>query len=102
MSDDRGTWIRHSFQLALVTPGSHLLQFVASSAWWAVTGSAALAGFGLDAIVSSFASLVLATRIRKSFETLGDNWRSRPAAFGYLGGAVITLCLAVAQLWSRQ
>jgi divalent metal cation (Fe/Co/Zn/Cd) transporter len=102
MADDRATWIRHSWQLALVTAGFHLLQFVASGALWTITGSAALAAFGLDAVVSAYASLVLGTRIRKSFNTLGDNWRSRPAAFGYLAGAVIALCLAVAQLWARE
>ena len=102
MADDRATWIRHSWQLALVTAGFHLLQFLGASALWTVTGSAALAAFGLDAVVSAYASLVLATRIRKSFITLGDNWRSRPAAFGYLAGAAIALCLSGAQLWSRQ
>jgi len=102
MADDRATWIRHSWQLALVTTGFHLLQFLASGALWTTTGSAALAAFGLDAVVSAYASLVLATRIRKSFNTLGDNWRSRLAAIGYLAGAIIALCLSIAQLWSRQ
>src|SRR4029434_11087644 len=102
MPDDHATWIRHSWQLALVTAGFHLLQFLGSVALWTITGSAALAAFGLDAVVSAYASLVLATRIRGSFTTLGDNWRSRPAAFGYLTGAVIALCLAVAQIWLRQ
>jgi divalent metal cation (Fe/Co/Zn/Cd) transporter len=102
MADDRSTWIRHSWQLALVTAGFHILQFVASAALWTMTGSAALAAFGLDAVVSAYASVVLAIRIGKSFDNLGDNWRSRPAAFGYLAAAVIALCLAVAQLWSGQ
>jgi len=102
MPDDRATWIRHSWQLALVTAGFHVLQFVGSAALWTLTGSAALAAFGLDAVVSAYASLVLSTRIRKSFNTLGDNWRSRPAAFGYLAGALIALCLSVAQIWLRQ
>jgi hypothetical protein len=102
MADDRPTWIYQSFQLALVTAGFHVLQFLASAALWAITGSAALAAFGLDAAVSAFAALVLATRIRRSFETLGENWRSRMAAFGYLAAAAIALYLAVAQLWTRQ
>lgn len=102
MPDDRVTWIRQSFQLALVTAGFHLLQFLASLFLWMVTRSAALATFGLDAVVSAFAALVLATRIRRSFDTLGDNWRSRGAAIGYLVGAVIALYLAVSQLWSRH
>lgn len=102
MPEDRATWIRQSFQLALVTAGFHLLQFWGAAALWVITGSAALAAFGLDAIVSAAAALVLASRIRRSFETLGDNWRSRGVAFGYLGGAAIALCLSVAQLWSAR
>ena len=102
MSDDRSTWIRQSFQLALVTAGFHVLQFLASAILWMIAGSASLAAFGLDAIVSAFASFVLAARIHRSFETLGDNWRSRGAAIGYLAGAAIALYLAVAQLWWRH
>jgi len=102
MSDDRSTWIRQSCQLALVTAGFHVLQFLASAVLWMIAGSASLAAFGLDAIVSSFASFVLATRIHRSFETLGDNWRSRGAAIGYLAGAAIALYLAVSQLWWRH
>ena len=82
MPDDRSTWIRHYFQLALVMGGFHFLQFVASGTLWWITGSAALAAFGLDAVVSGVASFILANRIRGSFETLGDNWRSRPVAVG--------------------
>ena len=78
-SDDRGTWIRHSFQLALVTAGFHFLQFLAAGLLWTLTNSAALATFSLDAVVSAFAAMVLAMRIHRSFDTLGDNWRSRPA-----------------------
>ena len=102
MSDDRSTWIRQSCQLALVTAGFHVLQFLASAVLWMIAGSASLAAFGLDAIVSAFASFVLATRIHRSFETLGDNWRSRGAAIGYLAGAAIALYLAVSQLWWRH
>jgi divalent metal cation (Fe/Co/Zn/Cd) transporter len=102
MGEDRTTWIRHAYQLALVTAGFHALQFLASAVLWAITGSAALAAFGLDAIVSAFAALVLASRIHRSFETLGDNWRSRGVAYGYLAGAAIALALVVAQFWSGQ
>jgi len=102
MPDERATWIRQSFQLALVTGGFHLLQFLAAGALWTVTRSAALAAFGLDAVVSAYASLVLAARIHRSFETLGDNWRSRSAAFGYLAGAAIALFMSVAQFWSAR
>jgi len=102
MADDRTTWIRHSFQLALVTAAFHALQTLASAALWKVTGSAALGVFGLDAAVSAFAALVLAARIHRSFDTLGENWRSRTAAYGYLAGAALALVLAGSQLWSRQ
>jgi len=100
MPDERATWIQHSFQLALVTAGFHFIQFLASAILWTVNRSASLAAFGLDAIVSAFAALVLATRMRRSFETLGDNWRSRGAAVGYLAGAVIALILSVRQFWA--
>jgi divalent metal cation (Fe/Co/Zn/Cd) transporter len=40
--------------------------------------------------------------VHRSFETLGDNWRSRGTAIGYLGGAAIALGLAVTELWSRN
>jgi len=102
MADDRATWIRHSCQLALATAGFHVLQFVSAAALWSVTGSAALGSYALDAVVSAFAALVLAFRIRRSFETLGDNWRSRGAAYGYLAGAALSLYLAVSQIWLRK
>jgi hypothetical protein len=102
MADDRATWIRQSFQLALVTAAFHFLQFLAAATLWTVNGSAVLAAFGLDAVVSGFAALVLALRIRHSFETLADNWRSRPAAIGYLVGAVVSLILSVKQFWQPR
>jgi divalent metal cation (Fe/Co/Zn/Cd) transporter len=102
MSEDRATWIRHSFQLALATAAIHLLQFLAAGALWWLTGSSALAAFGLDAAVSSFAGLLLALRIHNSFETLGDNWRSRGVGYGYLGAAAIGLGVSAVQLWSRR
>ena len=102
MPDDRSTWIHHSFLLALAAAGFHGLQFLGAAALWSVNGSAALAAFGLDAIVSAFASLVLAIRVHRSFETLSENWRSRITAFGYLLGAVLTLAFSVFQLWSRK
>jgi divalent metal cation (Fe/Co/Zn/Cd) transporter len=101
MADERATWIQHSYQLALVTAGFHFIQFLAAAILWSVNRSASLAAFGLDAIVSAFAAIVLAFRIRRSFETLGDNWRSRAAAFGYLGAAAIALVLAVLQFWAQ-
>jgi divalent metal cation (Fe/Co/Zn/Cd) transporter len=102
MADDRTTWIRHSFQLALVTSGFHAAQTLASAALWRFTGSSAIAAFGLDAAVSAFAALVLAARIHRSFDTLGENWRSRAAAYGYLAASVVSLFLAGSQLWTRS
>ncbi len=102
MADDRATWIRQSFQFALVAAGFHFLQFAAAGLLWGLTGSAAIAAFGLDAVVSAFAALLLAGRIHRSFETLGDNWRSRGVAIGYLVAAVLALGLAVVQLWLKR
>jgi divalent metal cation (Fe/Co/Zn/Cd) transporter len=101
-NEERTTWIRHSFLFALVTAGFHVLQFMASGALWSITGSAALAVFGLDAIVSAFAATLLAIRIQRSFETLGDNWRSRGVAVGYLVAAALSLGVSVYQLWTRR
>jgi len=53
-AEDRATWIRHSFQLALVTAGFHILQFLASAVLWSVNGSASLAVFGMDPQGASF------------------------------------------------
>src|SRR5688500_9529356 len=83
MPDDRTLWIRQSFQLALATAAIHFLQCVSGIALWMRTDSVALAAFAVDALVSAFAALVLALRIHRSFGTLGENWRSRPAAYGY-------------------
>src|SRR5262245_48935022 len=43
--DERKTWIRHSYYLALLTAGFHFLQFTASAALWSTTNSAAVASF---------------------------------------------------------
>jgi len=102
MADDRATWIRHSYQLALVTAAFHFLQFLASAGLWRLNGSAALAAFGLDALVSGYAAVVLSRRIDRSFDTLGDNWRSRTAAYGYLIAAGIALIISVLQFWAPR
>jgi hypothetical protein len=102
MPDDRATWIRHSFLFALIAAAFHFLQFAGAGLLWGLTGSAALAAFGLDAVVSGFAALLLAGRIHRSFDTLGDNWRSRGVAFGYLAASALALIVAVAQIWSRR
>jgi hypothetical protein len=97
--EDRHTWIRQSFSLALLTAIFHFLQFIASIALWTTTNSAALAAFGLDAIVSGAAALVLASRIHKSFDTLSDNWRSRGIGYAYLAAAAAILLIGGRQLW---
>jgi divalent metal cation (Fe/Co/Zn/Cd) transporter len=102
MSDDRALWIRQSFQLALATAAIHFLQFVSGLTLWVRTGSVALFAFGLDAVVSAFAALLLAFRIRRSFATLGENWRSRTAAYGYLLASFVVAVLAAQQLWRQN
>src|SRR6184192_3891731 len=63
LTEDREIWIRHFFYLAIFAGTFHSLQFLASVLLWAATNSAALIAYGLDAIVSAAAALVLATRI---------------------------------------
>ena len=101
-SNERSTWIRQSFQLAILVAGFHLMQFMAGISLWVNTGSPAIAAFALDALVSSFAALVLAVRVRRSFDTLGENWRSRAAGAGYLAASLAALVLAGTQLWSAR
>src|SRR5438876_2963362 len=98
MSGDRAAWIRHSYNLALLTAGFHLLQFAAGISLWTTTHSAALASFGLDAIVSAVAAFLLAMRIHSSFETL-ESWRSRSVAYGYIAASAAVLWLGARQLW---
>jgi divalent metal cation (Fe/Co/Zn/Cd) transporter len=95
MSDDRQTWIRHSFYLALFTAFFHALQFAASLALWLRTNSPALLSFGLDAVVSSAASLVLAARIRRE-------WRNRYVAYGYIGASLAAFYLGASTLWNGR
>jgi divalent metal cation (Fe/Co/Zn/Cd) transporter len=102
MPDDRTLWIHQSFQLALATSTIHLLQFVSGMALWIRTDSVALFAFGLDALVSAFAALLLALRIHRSFATLGDYWRSRTAAYGYLSASAIVAVMAARQLWTQD
>lgn len=92
MSDDRRTWVRHSFYLAIFTAVFHGLQFVASLALWNRTDSPALMSFGLDAFVSAVAALVLASRIQRE-------WRNRFVAYGYLAASVVAFLLGGSMLW---
>jgi divalent metal cation (Fe/Co/Zn/Cd) transporter len=97
--EEQQTWIRQSFSLALLTAAFHFLQFVSSIALWTMSNSPALAAFGLDAIVSGAAALVLASRIHKSFDTLGDHWRSRAVGYAYLAAAAAVLYIVGHHLW---
>src|SRR5262249_20868504 len=96
---DAKTWVRHFYSLALVTAVFHLFQFTASLALWFGTNSPALVSFGLDAIVSSIAALVLAIRIHRSFDTISENWRSRGVAYGYIAASGVVVWLGARQLW---
>jgi len=100
--EDRETWIRQSFSLAMLTAGFHFLQFVCSIALWTESNSVALAAFGLDAIVSGAAALILASRIHKSFDTLSNNWRSRGIGYAYLAAAAAVLYIGGRQLWLSE
>src|SRR4029078_11914449 len=93
--DDRAQWIRQIATLALLIAGFHLLQFVASTALWIRAGSPVIAAFGLDAIVSAVAALLLSVRIRRSYDKLATEWKSRVVAYGYIVGAVLSLLLGV-------
>ena len=95
MPDDRAQWIRQIATLALLTAGFHLLQFVASTALWLRAGSPVIAAFGLDAIVSAVAALLLSIRIRHSYDRLATEWKSRVVAYGYIIGAVLSLLLGI-------
>ena len=95
MADDRETWIRHSYQLALFTAAFHSLQFGGSLLLWTATESPALMAFGLDAFVSAAASFVLAARIQRE-------WRHRFVAYGYMAASAGAAYLGASTLWSRE
>lgn len=92
MTSDRETWIRHFFYLALFAAAFHGLQFLASFLLWLTTRSAALMSYGLDAIVSAFAALVLSRRLRRE-------WRNKFVAYGYMAAAAGSLYLGASMLW---
>src|SRR5262245_28322640 len=92
MTNERETWIRHFFYLALFAAAFHALQFLASFLLWLNTRSAALMAYGLDAIVSAFAALVLAGRLRRE-------WRNKFVAYGYMAAAAGSLYLGASTLW---
>src|SRR6478752_5488581 len=94
-ADEREQWIRQIATLALLTSAFHFLQFAASTALWIRAGSPVIAAFGLDAIVSSVASLRLSIQIRTSYDKLAAQWKSRVVGYGYIIGAVLSVILGI-------
>ncbi len=92
MTSERETWIRHFFCLALFAAGFHSLQFLASVALWTRTNSPVLMSFGLDAVVSAVAALVLAGHIERE-------WRNKFVACGYIVASAGAFYLGASMLW---
>jgi len=95
MADERATWIRHFFYLALFAAAFHSLQFVSSLALWLQTGSAALMAFGLDALVSALAALFLAARLERE-------WRNRFVGYAYMLAAAVSFYFGASMLWTGR
>jgi divalent metal cation (Fe/Co/Zn/Cd) transporter len=95
MTDDRGTWIRHFFYLALFAAAFHSLQFLASLSLWRGTGSAVLMAYGLDALVGAVAALVLSARLQRE-------WRNKFVAYGYMAASAAGCYLGGSMLWSGR
>ena len=95
MTDERETWVRHFFYLALFAAAFHSLQFLASLALWMSASSAALMAYGLDAAVSAVAALVLAARIQRE-------WRNKFVAYGYMAAAAGAFYVGASMLWKGQ
>jgi divalent metal cation (Fe/Co/Zn/Cd) transporter len=95
MADERETWLRHFFCLALFAATFHGLQFASSLLLWVNTNSAALMAYGLDAIVSAVAALVLAARLRRE-------WRNKFVAYAYMLAAALSFYLGASMLWKGQ
>jgi divalent metal cation (Fe/Co/Zn/Cd) transporter len=95
MTDERGTWIRHFLYLAVFAAVFHSLQFAASFVLWRTTNSAALMAYGLDAIVSALAALVLAARLERE-------WRNKFVAYGYMLAAALSFYLGASMLWTGR
>src|SRR5436305_7510200 len=95
MSDERDTWVRHFFYLALFAAAFHSLQFLASLMLWIGTSSAALMAYGLDAVISAVAALVLAVRIQRE-------WRNKFVAYGYMAASAGAFVLGASMLWRGE
>ncbi len=105
-SEDRQTWIRHSFYLALLTAFYHTLQFSAGIALFKKTASPALMTYALDAVVSVPAALILAFRIarhnRLDIAGIEERWRFRVVAGGYIVASLVGLVMGASKLWTHQ
>src|SRR5688500_963055 len=94
--DDRSTWLRHSYQLALATAAFHFLQFVSGIALWRIANSPSLLSFGLDAIVSSAGAVLLASRSQQ----IEAHGRHRVIGYGYIAASLIALYSGGSTLWA--
>jgi hypothetical protein len=102
--EDRQTWIRHAFYLALLTAVYHTLQFATGVALYRRTASPVLLTYALDAIVSAPAALILALRIQRHnrIDIIGieERWRFRAVAAAYIVSGAVGLYLGASALWS--
>ncbi len=105
-TEERQTWIRHTFYLALVTAFYHTLQFAAGFLLYKKTDSPALITYALDAIVSVPAALILALRIARHnrLDIIGieERWRFRAVAAAYILASLVGLYFGVSKWWSGQ
>jgi divalent metal cation (Fe/Co/Zn/Cd) transporter len=103
-NDDRTTWTQHSLNLAVFTSVFHILQFSAGLLLWTRTSSPSLISYALDALVSAFASAILAVRIQRSHRAdvrgQQEKGRHRLVAFGYMAAGTAALVFGVVALWS--
>jgi divalent metal cation (Fe/Co/Zn/Cd) transporter len=95
MADEREIWLRHFLYLAVFAATFHGLQFASSLFLWVNTNSAALMAYGLDAVVSAVAALVLAARLRR-------DWRNKFVAYGYILAAALSFYLGASMLWKGE
>src|SRR6266571_8203961 len=95
MTSERETWLRHFLYLALFAAAFHSLQFLASVLLWRTTNAAVLMSYGLDAVVSAVAALVLAARIQRE-------WRNKFVAYSYMAASAFAFYLGASTLWSGR
>src|SRR2546426_12649140 len=95
MTNEREIWIRQFFYLALFAAVFYSLQFFASLTLWMSTRSAVLMAYGLDAVVSAVAALVLAGRLQRE-------WRTKFVAYGYMTASAGVFYLGASMLWRGE